>query len=122
MNIDVVESNGPAVMLRAHGRIDIFTADLFEACVLTASGEGDREVILDGSDVTYLSSAGLRAFLRVWRELNQKSRNLHVCALKPYVREVFNIIGFDKLIPIHSDIAAALDDIQRRRGNGGQRP
>ena len=31
MNIDVVESNGPAVMLRAHERINIFTADLFEA-------------------------------------------------------------------------------------------
>ncbi len=119
MKVDVVESNGPAILLRARGRINAATADLFEAYVLTASGGGDREVIIDGSDVTYLSSAGLRAFLRVWRELNEKSRNLHICSLKPYIREVFNIIGFDKLIPIHADIAAALEDIQGREGSSG---
>ena len=116
MKVDVVDSNGPALLLRAQGRINILTCDLFEAYVLTASGGSDRSVIIDGSDVTYLSSAGLRAFLRVWRDLNKVNRNLHVCALKPYIQEVFHIIGFDKLIPIHADIAAALDDIQGRTG------
>jgi len=112
MKVDIVEYSGPALLLRAQGRINILTCDLFEAYVLTASGGSDRDVIIDGSDVTYLSSAGLRAFLRVWQDLNKVNRNLHVCSLKPYIQEVFHIIGFDKLIPIHPDIAGALDDIQ----------
>lgn len=112
MKVDVVDSNGPALLLRAEGRINILTADLFEACVLTAAGGTGPDLIIDGSDVTYVSSAGLRAFLRVWRNLNKVNRGLHVCALKPYIQEVFHIIGFDKLIPIHADIAAALDAIQ----------
>ena len=112
MKVDIVEFSGPALLLRVEGRINVLTCDLFEAYVLTASGGSDRDVIIDGSDVTYLSSAGLRAFLRVWRDLNKVNRNLHVCALKPYIQEVFHIIGFDKLIPIHPDIADALDDIQ----------
>ncbi len=115
MTIDVVESNGPAILLRAKGRINVLTADSFEADVRDACAGNRRDVIIDGSAVTYLSSAGLRVFIRIWRDLNADNRNLHVCALKPYILEVFRTIGFDKLIPIHADVTAALDAVQGRR-------
>ncbi len=113
--IDVVPLNGPALLLRARGRINILSADAFEASVRNAITGEKSTVIIECSDVTYLSSAGLRAFLRLWQDLNSKNRNLHICALKPYIREVFRIIGFDQLIPIHADIPATLTAVEGQK-------
>ena len=114
MTITVVASNGPALLLEARGRINILSADLFESEVRRALGDDDRDVIVDASEVTYLSSAGLRAFLRLWQDLQRKNRSIHVCSLKPYIRQVFEMIGFDQIIPIEDDVAAALAAVKSR--------
>ena len=114
MMVDVVASNGPALLLQARGRINVLSADVFEFEVRRAAAGNDRDIILDASEVTYISSAGLRAFLRLWRYFKGKTRSLHVCSLKPYIRQVFEIIGFDQVIPIDADIAAAIAAIESR--------
>ena len=113
--IDVVPLNGPALLLRARGRINILSADTFEAAVRNAAAGENSTVIIECSNVTYLSSAGLRAFLRLWQDLNRKNRNLHICALKPYIWDVFRIIGFDRIIPIHADVPATLTAVENQK-------
>ena len=114
MNVDVVPSNGPVLLLQAQGRINVLTADAFEVQVRRAVASSDRDVVIDGSQVTYLSSAGLRVFLQLWQELSRKDRALHVCALKPYIKQVFEIVGFDQIITIQADTAAALAAVEER--------
>lgn len=108
MVIDVVASSGPVLVLQARGRINVRSADVFEFEVRRAAAGTDRDVILDASQVTYISSAGLRAVLRLWQNFKGKQRTLHVCALQPYILQVFEMIGFDQIIPIEPDVAAAL--------------
>ena len=115
MIVDVVASNGPILVLQARGRINVLSADLFELQVRRALANGDRDVIVDASEVTYVSSAGLRAFLRLWQHLKSRKRSLHVCSLKPYIRQVFEMIGFDQIIPIEADVAAAMAAVEGRR-------
>ena len=112
--VDVVASNGPALLLQARGRINVLSADLFELEVRSALADGDCDVIVDASGVTYLSSAGLRAFLRLWQHLQSKKRTLHVCSLRPYIRQVFEMIGFDQIIPLEADVAAAMAAVGSR--------
>jgi len=114
MSVDVVPFNGPVLLLQARGRINVLTADLFEVQVRRAVASSDRDVIIDASQVTYLSSAGLRVFLQLWQELSREDRALHVCALKPYIRQVFEIVGFDQIITIQPDTAAAMAAVERR--------
>ena len=112
MIVEFVEFMGSACLLRARGRINFLNADLFRAQAMSAIVDTDRDVVIDVSEVTYLSTSGLAVFLNLWKELRKQNRNLHVCALRPYIRQVFDIIGFDKLIPIEEDIAAALAAIE----------
>lgn len=114
MMADIVESCGPALVMRACGRINVLTADLFEADVMCAISKGDRDVIIDTSEVTYLTTAGLRVFLLLSRELKKSDRNLHICNLRPYIYQVFEKIGFHLVIPIHKDMPAALAAIEGR--------
>ena len=112
--VDVIASNEPVLVLHARGRINALSADRFEFEVSRAFAATDRDVIVDASEVTYLSSAGLRAFLRLWQALKKQNRSLHVCSLKPYIQQVFEMIGFDQVIPINADVAAALAAVESR--------
>ena len=114
--IEIADFDGPALLLQASGRINILTAEGFETRTRrTVAATGD-DVIIEASEVTYISTAGLRSFLILWRRLRDENRHLYLCGLKPYIRRVFEMIGFDQVIPIHDDVAAAVADIEGRRG------
>ena len=115
--IDVVEFEGPALMLRAQGGINILTADVFEIDVLRAIADSDYDVIVDASEVIYLSTAGLRVFLLLSRELNDDDRNLYICNLLLHIQRVFEIIGFDRVIPLHPDVDSAVAAIEGQSQN-----
>lgn len=112
MKIEVVEFDGPALVLKAEGRISVLTADGFHNEALQIIARSRHDVVIDASGVDYLSTAGLRAFLILSRRLTITNRSFHICNLKPYIHEVFEIIGFDKLIPIHPDLDSALGAIE----------
>ena len=106
--VDVLESSGPTLLLRVRGRINVLSANLFEADALRAAARTESDVVVEASDITYISSAGLRAFLRISRTLGRSQRNLHICSLKPYIHQVFTMVGFDRVIPLHADVDSAL--------------
>ena len=117
--VDVLESRGPTLLLRARGRINALSANLFEADALRAAARTESDVVVEASDVTYISSAGLRAFLRISRTLGRSQRNLHICNLKPYIHQVFTMVGFDRVIPLHEDVDSALTAAQQSNGQQG---
>jgi anti-anti-sigma factor len=111
MIIKVAEFDGPALLLQAEGRINVLTADGFHGDTLRVIAGTTHDVIIDATGVTYLSTAGIRAFLLVSRRLAASNRRLHICNLKPYIIDVFKIIGFDNVIPIHPDLDSALNAV-----------
>lgn len=115
--VDVLESRGSTLLLRARGRINVLSANLFEADALRAAARTESDVVVEASDVTYVSSAGLRAFLRISRTLGRNQRKLHLCSLKPHIEQIFEMIGFNRVIPIHTDLDSAMDAAQQSNGN-----
>ena len=107
--IEVVQTKGPALLLRASGRLNVLTAGEFEADVKIAAAMTKRDVvIIEASNLTYLSSAGLRVLFRLSKNLGRLDCHLRLCGLQPYIREVFEIIGFDRVIQIYTDLPSAL--------------
>ncbi len=95
------------------GRIDGSTAAELEETVRTAIEDSDRAVIMDFGDLTYISSAGLRAILLIAKSLGKQNAKFALCSLPDPIREVFEISGFHKIIAIHpsrAEALAALDD------------
>ncbi|MYD51324.1 MAG: STAS domain-containing protein [Dehalococcoidia bacterium] len=97
-----VERDGGTVVVGAGERIDGTNAREFQSALEDAIEETDRAVILDLADLTYISSAGLRAILMTARSLRRQDAALAVCSLTDSVREVFEISGFNQIIPVHS--------------------
>ncbi len=116
--ISVIRSKESVLLLSARGRIHTNSAALFEADARTRIGDGGSHVVIEASEVTYLSTAGLRVFLRLWRELKKKGRTLLICNLRPYISQIFELLGFHKVIDIFSDVDSALEFAGGRPGRG----
>jgi anti-anti-sigma factor len=88
------------------GRLDTATAAEAEATLigmLAAPG-----MVLDMTQVRYVSSAGLRILLKLAKEAKAKGAAYSLVGLQPAVREVFEISGFDKIIPSYATLAEAV--------------
>ncbi len=106
MEINVERENG-TLIAQVAGRVDSANARQFEQGLSEAIGD-DRNVIIDFGGLSYISSSGLRVLLLVAKTLRQRSAHLALCSLAGPIREVFEISGFDKIIPIHDSRAGAL--------------
>ena len=107
MAIDI-ERDGGTVIAKITGRLDGANAQEFQGDLTDSIEEGDRAVILDFENLSYISSAGLRVILITAKALKRQDAELAVCSLSDPIREVFEISGFDQIIPVRDTQAAAI--------------
>lgn len=107
MNVLVQRQSGNLALV-THGRVDGANASAFQTALQEAIEESDEGVVLDLGNLTYISSAGLRSILLVARELQNKGKRFALCSLTGQVKEVFEVGGFDKFLPIHDSQEAAI--------------
>jgi anti-sigma B factor antagonist len=105
------ESDNGTLIAKAGGRIDGTNAGDFEDAMKTAARSNDDAVVLDCEGLSYISSAGLRAILRLAKDLNRRAVKFVLCSLSDPIREVFQISGFDKIITIHASRTVALESL-----------
>lgn len=104
--MQITQSHSGAMQVATlEGRLDTATASAAETelmALLVPPG-----LVLDLTKVRYVSSAGLRTLLKLAKEARAKSANFALVGLQPAVREVFEISGFDKIIPSFPTLAEA---------------
>ena len=105
------ERENETLIARAEGRIDSTNARDFEDAMTAVIDASDRAVIIDCENLAYISSAGLRSLLLIGKELWNRDAKLALCSLSASIREVFEISGFDKIIPIHGSRTEALKSL-----------
>lgn len=107
--MEITESrDGQVTVVEVSGRVDASTASAFEEKVLGLIAAGTSRLVIEGSKLSYISSAGLRVFLMAAKRLTPPAGHFAVGALQPQVREVFDIAGFSSVLSIHDTRAAAV--------------
>jgi anti-anti-sigma factor len=103
------EKHGEIDVLRPAGRIDSATAGTLDRAINAAFEGGGRCMVLDFSQIEYISSAGLRSTLIAGKRMRAvPGGRLVLCSLGPQVREIFEISGFNAIFAICADFEAAL--------------
>jgi anti-anti-sigma factor len=106
-----VETRALTVLVIPEGRLDFGAAAAFQQrveAVIAGAGTAPARVIIDCAALDYVSSAGLRVFLLAARASQRAGISFAVCALKPAVREVFELSGFNRMIAVYTDRTTAL--------------
>ncbi|MBC2703828.1 STAS domain-containing protein [Desulfobacula sp.] len=105
------ENNNGIEIFSVKGSLDSNTSTEFETRIYAALESGQRKLILNLEDLDYISSAGIRVMLKTTKDLNRMDGNIVLCTLQDYVREVFDIAGFDGYLNIENNLKAAMDNI-----------
>jgi anti-anti-sigma factor len=99
-------------VLEIQGRIDGLTAPVVKQSVDQAAIDGRRNLILDFSQVSYMSSAGLRVILQSHKELNKIGGKLTLVAIPSAIMDVFNVSGMAGFLQIYDEYKS-LPSIQK---------
>ena len=89
------------------GRLDSAASSGVEQEITDHIAGGRRRMLLDFSELHYVSSIGLRTVLVAAKRMNAEGGKLVLCSLNPQVAEVFSISGFASILDIHPTSASA---------------
>lgn len=106
MKVAITEQDGVST-IRLEGSIDGKTAPAVREQIAPAL-EKTSQVILDMAGVEYLSSAGLRLLLLVYREFAAKNGKLVLLNVSPEIQTVMSHTGFLNFFTIASSQPEAL--------------
>jgi anti-sigma B factor antagonist len=108
--MEIIEEKQDAISIfKLNGRLDSNTSQGFEKKIFDAISDGSKSMIIDFKDLDYISSAGLRVILKATKALNREEGKIMLCAMQDYVKEVFEIAGFDSFLPIVGTMEDALE-------------
>lgn len=107
MEIEVSEQ-GPVAVLVIHGSVDSLNAEQLNAAFAARLQAGNARLVADFSDVSYTSSAGLRALLGNVKESRRLGGDLRIAAVQPAVERVLSLSGFTSIIKMYPDTGTAV--------------
>ncbi|MBR0297180.1 MAG: STAS domain-containing protein [Paludibacteraceae bacterium] len=99
MNIKI-EQEDNTIVARLAGRLDTAAAAEITPDIQALAEQADKHIVLDCSELAYISSSGLRLFLTLRKESAAKSGKLQVRAINADIRQVFMMTGFISLFEI----------------------
>jgi anti-anti-sigma factor len=102
---------GDAVLLVPVGRIDLSNAEAFRDGLSAALAKANTAIVVDLSGVDYISSAGLRSLMIVFKAAKSEGKAFAVAALQPLVREIFAISRFDLVFPLFGTVRDAIAEL-----------
>lgn len=91
------------------GRLDASGSPELERQLATAIAAGSKVLVIDCSELRYVSSAGLGAFLASAKLAQSSGGTMSFAGLTQHVRSVFDMVGFFSLFPVYTTREEALE-------------
>jgi len=94
------EQVGGVTVVQVKGRLDSTTSPLLGERLTAMLGAARARVLLDFSQLEYISSAGFRVLLQAAKRADQSAARLVLCGVTGKVRQLFDLGGFLDLFTI----------------------
>jgi len=94
------------------GRIDLDASSDLDATLIEGIKQGMCRIIIDFSQVTYISSSGLRVIIKTAKKLKANRGAFAITDLNGVVRQVFLVSGLLEIIACYDTIDAGVKAIR----------
>lgn len=92
-------TQGEQIVLGLNGRLDTTTAQDFQTALLGEIQTG-KNIILDFTDLAYVSSAGLRSLLTGQKAVTRQHTTMTLRHVSEEIMEVLDMTGFSDILTI----------------------
>jgi len=86
--------NDKNILIVLSGRLDSMNADEAKETVIASLKDLDRDVVIDVSNLMYISSAGLQVVLKCAKTAREHHKECFLKGAQGTVREIFQVSGF----------------------------
>lgn len=112
MAVTYQQLKNDAWLVNVSGRLDQTQTPDLEAQLNALLDQGRNRIVIDLADVNYINSGGLRCLVTAWRKANGAGGNVVLSGLRSRVRDVFSMVGFDKVFDVYPDHRKAAESWQ----------
>ena len=93
------------------GEIDAGSSIHLDNAIKDAADKDEKKIAIDLSELSYISSAGLGVFISHLDEFESIEVNMVLFGVNESVKEVFSILGLEKLLTITETKEEAIDSL-----------
>ncbi|MDP2423290.1 MAG: STAS domain-containing protein [Bacteroidales bacterium] len=107
MEIKEIQKNDVTI-IEIIGRLDTSNYNQLESKINELLEKGHIRLLVDCSQMDYVSSSGLRIFLVGLKKIISIKGKFALCGLQENIREIFEISGFNSIFSIYPNLDEAL--------------
>lgn len=102
---------GDVVVVKLAGRLDATTAPSTSSQLQHMLSANVGHLILDLSDLSYMSSAGIRVLQGLLQAARRQSSDVRLAGMQSLVRHTLDLVGLLPVLQVYDDVATALASI-----------
>ncbi len=103
------EQRDGASIVNLKGRVDASTSGQIHEKIMDEIEGGCNKIIIDFSEVSYISSAGLRVLIYASKAMVKSSGAFSICSVSKNIEKILQISGLTGLFDIHADVESSLN-------------
>ncbi len=96
-------------MLYPKGHLDAHSVEHFEAEILKLIENKSINIIVNCTDLNYISSAGMGIIMGYLDEIQEKGGDIKLCSVNERVYDIFDLVGFTEIYDFLKDEQEAVD-------------
>lgn len=103
---------GEVTVICPQGFINAHTVRQFEQALSQALESGNQKLLINGSGLAYIASAGLGVIMGLIEETRAKGGDIRLAELNDTVRNIFEVLGFNHLCKVLSSEEEGVESYQ----------
>jgi anti-sigma B factor antagonist len=103
-----VDWRGTLAVVTMPDEIDMANSTEVADDLVSVLGRRPAVLVVDMSRTTFCDSGGVRALVQAHRKAAASGSQLRLVIASPAVRQVFTLVGADRLVEVHGELASAL--------------
>jgi anti-sigma B factor antagonist len=101
-------SSGDVKVVQCKGYIDTTTSAMLENTMSELIKNKFYKIVMDLSDVDYISSAGWGIFISEIKNIRKNKGDLKLVNMKPEVMEIFELLDFTNILEYYKSLEEAM--------------
>jgi anti-anti-sigma factor len=108
MNLSTEHANGVAIVRVGETRMMYPLLAEFSSTVVALLSQGEKRVLIDLGNVTYVDSATIGCFMDLYRQATAAGATIKLSGVQRRVETMLTMTGAQNFLELHGDEAAAL--------------
>jgi len=103
------------IVVKVKGDIDSTTSNYFSDEIFgLVNNDGKLNIVVDLSELRYVNSTGLGAFLNITKSVRLKGGSFVICNINENISDVIDIIGATSALNIQKNIEEAVNALKNK--------